>query len=119
MKQQKQDPDLDLELRLADYRIADLAASERQALLDKIMDAAPVPTAPAPTRPSVTLRGWRKGWTLDAAAFAAVALLGFWVGTAPSQTVLLSGTAQTMASTSQGYMNEIVFGPTSWKEVSL
>jgi len=56
----------------------------------------------------------------DAAALAALAAFGFWIGmgsSAPQTTTVASD--DTVRSGDAAYFDDIVLGPKSWKEVSL
>jgi anti-sigma-K factor RskA len=59
-------------------------------------------------------------WRWEAAAFAALALLGFWIGAA-SFASLETRIVQPSSSSSSdaAYINTIIFGPTTWKEVTI
>jgi hypothetical protein len=125
---QKQDHDLDV--WLANYRIARIGEPSHRMLLDKIVAAARVLPQ---LRPQVFNRqtlmshleafiSYRQAWGLipNAAALAAVALVGFWVGIGSTKTPISIQTAvQQATSTNADYFDQIVFGPKSWREVNL
>lgn len=125
----KQEQDRELGRLLSCYRVAVPDTQAHNALLDRIVAAASaVPQDRAPLFSSRTfssrprsLRNWAQGWTADAAALAAVALLGFWIGNASLMTTSSVKTVSTQAtySASADYLNRIVFGPKSLNEVSL
>jgi hypothetical protein len=123
MRRQKQVHDLELEQRLAAYKIPEIDSRSSEILLGKIMASI---SASQNRRPSSFAFGkWMRGWTVDAVAFACLALLGFWAGTGSFELPLYQ-TAVAHRSTltrteylGQNYYGRIVFGPKSWKEVSL
>jgi len=122
MIRQKQVPDLELEKQLAAYKVPEIDSRSSEILLGKIMAA--VSASPS-CRSPVALGQWMRGWTADAVAFACLALLGFWAGTGSFEPPLYQTTTahhSTLARTEylgQNYYSRIVFGPKSWKEVSL
>ncbi len=116
-----QEPDRELKEWLAEYRVEEIDAVSRDALLDKIVAHA---SASQPRSGKVFslrfLNSFAGGWLNEAAALAAAAVFGFWIGSgsslSSSETVMTSEVASSSVST---YLGETVFGPTSWKEVSL
>jgi len=92
---------------LAAYRVADANV----ALLDRIVAVA----ASTPQR----LKWGFGSWWEEAATLAALALLGFWIGNA-SLPPLAKNTAMRPAySAGAVYLDKIIFGPKSWREVNL
>lgn len=117
MNTQKPDPELDALLR--GYDVPDMAPASREALLDRIVGFASASPHPPPFR--FPFAGRRlSAWVPDATALAALALFGFWIGTGTiGSSILQTAAERQTASIDEAYYNEIVFGPTSWKEVSL
>ncbi len=115
MKPQEQDRELASWLDA--YEVEEIDPHSRDALLERIaLEAASL------QRPrSFALRLFRsEGWFADAAAMAAAALIGFWIGIAPVQSVSTrSETLQASDSSDTKYVERMVFGATSWKEVKL
>jgi|GEM_PF-5963964 hypothetical protein len=114
---QKQDHEVDS--WLAHYEVADPDDSSRKALLDKIVAAASLLPQDRPQPFLSRLKA--EEWVQDAAALAAVAVLGFWIGSgsfgmAASKPISVPSEVSSISST---YLNRIIFGPKSWKEVSL
>lgn len=113
--------DRKLEETLAAYRVEDA----RPALHAKIMRAAAAtPQQPAPwTAVLLDRLASLPWWQKEAAAFALVALLGFWIGSlAPGYS--MAQTQQTYVSSENGAsdstsLGKIIFGPTSFKEVNI
>ena len=113
----KQEQDHDLHRLLAAYEVDDMSPASQKALLDTIVAAARLePQCPA----SAIRRFFASGLPSNAAALVVIALLGFWIGTGSAKTAS-TGTAlaEKAASSGEEYLNKVVFGPKSWKEVRL
>ena len=112
-----QEQDRDLAQWLNAYRVDDLTASRHAALLDKIVRGAVL----QPVRPA------RSYWVKQAMAVAAAGVLGFYVGSADTHmtwttqdsSVVQTASAEPASSVSADYIDRVVFGVQSWKEVSL
>ncbi|MDD4615801.1 MAG: hypothetical protein PHW76_01595 [Alphaproteobacteria bacterium] len=115
MTQHEQDHDLNE--WLASYDIPEIGIASRNALLSRIM--AQVPASPQRNIWPCALSSFASRWGGEAAALAAAAVLGFWIGLgAPAFSFY--GTTVSVASTSvTTYLGQTVFGPASWREVSL
>lgn len=109
----EQEPEHKLEDWLDAYKVADADP----ALLDRIVTMAAVTPQQAERR--AHLPAWVQSWGAHAAALAVIALLGFWIGNGsfPKSANTVS-TRQTFLS-GESYLDEIIFGPKTWQEVSL
>jgi hypothetical protein len=118
MKQREQDHDLAPWLDA--YTVDDIDPRSRDALLDRIVAAALAP--PRQTPKPFFVRFFQAGGIMaDVAAMAAAAFIGFWAGTGTlvptaSQKTTVIQQADNSGST---YLENMVFGVTSWKEIQL
>ncbi|MDD3030380.1 MAG: hypothetical protein PHS57_08940 [Alphaproteobacteria bacterium] len=114
-------PDPVLGNELDAYRVQDMDPSSAQALLDKIVAAV---AAKNPVRPNPSALWSRRkvsALALQLPTMAFVAFLGFGIGTSMPQTMrdFSSFKAEEADLAEVEYLDQIIFGPTSWKEVSL
>ncbi len=112
-----QKQDRDLEEALACYRVPDMGGASRAALLERIVAAA----GETPQQPCAAPRFGVPAWGASAALLVIVAVSGFWIGGGVSRPASSYRTiaAYEADSSADRYLNQMIFGSKSWREVSL
>ena len=110
--------DREMKAWLDNYSIADMDPTAHNALLDRIV--ANASACPRSMPKTFSLRSWMTQGLANAAALAALAVFGFWIGEGSSGPRTATTVSEaTVLSSDAAYFDKIVLGPNSWKEVSL